>query len=292
MRPGRVTTTHSLPMDIVGQVGRISYAGALAGLGIQQVAYGQFLPALFPTWPAHLPGLSLWAGLVGGLLLTAGAAIMLNRKAGLLSLVVGGLLLGLVCFGQVPYELLVDPYRDHLGSWTNALTTLALAGGALTLGGFLYEQQPDLNQQAPLPNTIASKASALGRLCFCTTLVAYGLAHFLYTPYISPLVPAWIPYPTFWTQFAGVALLGAGATIALGIHRQTSAILLGTMIGLWVIGLHLPRVLTAPAPAYRGELSSLLEAIAYTGTALVIAASQAGSQRPAPERHGQPTLVG
>ncbi len=105
----------------------------------------------------------------------------------------------------------------------------------------------------------------LGLRCCC--------APRLLLKYIAPLVPAWLPYPAFWTQFAGVALLGAGSTIALGIRRRANASLLRAMVGLWVIGLHLPRVLAAPAPARRGEISSLLEAVAYTATALVIVAS-------------------
>ena len=279
---GLPTSNYASVMDKLSRAGRIAYGVALAGLGIQQLAYGRFLPALFPAWPAPTLGLSLGASLVGVVLLAAGAAIVFNQRAGLLSLVVGGLLLGLLCFSHVPYELLVDPYSNHLGSWTNALTTLALAGGALTLGS-LYEEENGRRQESPVRSLVVGQARALGRLCFCTTIVAYGLAHFLYTKYISPLVPAWIPYPTFWTYFAGVALIGAGGTIVLGIRRQTSAFLLGSMVLLWVLCLHLPRVIAIPLPAKRAELSSLLEAIAYTGTAFAIATGYSGRKRPITE---------
>ncbi len=266
---------YSLIMDKLSKAARLFYGLAIAGLGIQQLAYGRFIPALLPAWPGRIPGLSLWASLVGAALLAAGAAIVFNRKTGLLSLAAGGLLLGLLCFSHVPYELLVDPYSDHLGSWTNAFTALALAGGALTLAGSYWEEngQPDA---LPARSTVARNARVVGRLCFCTTIVTYGICHFLYTKYISPLVPAWIPYPAFWTHLTGVALFGAGSTILLGIHRRTSALLLGTMILLWVISLHLPRVINAPLPARPGELSSLLEAIAYTGTAFAITTARAG----------------
>ena len=264
-------------MDKLRTAARLFYGLAIAGLGLQQLVYGRFIPALLPAWPGHIPGLVLWASLVGAALLAAGAAIAINWQAGRLSLAVGGLLLGLLGFSHVPYELLVDPYRDHLGSWTNALTAIALAGGALMLAGCYWKENGQL-EASHSSSPVAHIARVLGRLCFCTTIVSYGICHFLYTKYIAPLVPAWIPYPIFWTHFTGVALFGAGSAILLGIGRRASALLLGTMILLWVIGLHLPRVINAALPVRPGELSSLLEAIAYTSTAFAIATVRSGKK--------------
>ncbi|MVN77572.1 hypothetical protein GO988_14655 [Hymenobacter sp. HMF4947] len=266
---------HYSIMNNLSKAARIFYGLAVVGLGIQQLAYGRFIPALLPAWPGRIPGIFLWASLVGAVLLAAGAAIVFNQKVGLLSLMVGVLLLSLLCFSHVPYELLADPYSDHLGSWTNAFTALALAGGALTMAGIYWEESSQL-EASLARSTFASRVIVLGRLCFCTTIVSYGICHFLYTKYISPLVPTWIPYPTFWTHFTGVALFGAGSAITLGIRRRTSALLLGTMVFLWVIVLHLPRVINASLPTRPGELSSLLEAIAYAGTAFAIATAHSG----------------
>ncbi|OGX83534.1 hypothetical protein BEN47_17520 [Hymenobacter lapidarius] len=211
---------------------RILYGVGMAGLGLQQLVSGRLLQALFPAWPSPIPGLSLGARLVGAVLVAAGVAVVLNRKAQLLTLVLFGLLLALLCFSSIPYELTIDPYNNYMGSWTNVLTNLALAGGALTIAGSYSEKlQQGLTETY---GSWAEKITSVGRFFFLTTILIYGITHFLYTKHLVPLVPGWIPFPSFWIYFAGVALIGAGSAIVLGIKRRKIAFLLGTMIFLWV----------------------------------------------------------
>jgi len=75
----------------------------------------------------------------------------------------------------------------------------------------------------------------------------------------------------FWVYFAGTALISSGLAIILKIWSGLAAALLGTMIFIWVITLHIPRVIVSPI-AYRGsEVTSALIALAYSGIAFVIA---------------------
>ncbi|MBC6992377.1 DoxX family protein [Hymenobacter sp. BT491] len=251
---------------------RTLYGVGIAGLGLQHLLSGRFLPALFPAWPAPIPGLSLGARIVGAVLVVAGIAIILNRKARALSLVLSGLLLALLCFSSIPYELLLDPYNNHVGSWTNVLTNLALAGGALSIAGSYHEDSEAKHKRLNI-TTLTNKVIPLGRIFFSITVLVFGVTHFLYVQYVAPLVPRWIPFPIFWTYFAGVALIGAGSAIILGRKRREVAFLLGTMLFLWVFLVHLPSAIAHPSPVPGGAISSLLEAVAYSGTAFLIAAT-------------------
>jgi uncharacterized membrane protein YphA (DoxX/SURF4 family) len=253
------------------KVSRSLYGVGMAGIGLDQLLSGSFLQALFPAWPSPIPGLPFWARLVGIILIIAGVAIVLNKKAKTLSLALSGLLLALLFFSSIPYELLIDPYNNYVGSWTNVFTNLALAGGALTIAG-TYSRE---NQLAlGVGSRWLEKITPMGKYFFCTTMLIFGITHFLYATHVVALVPAWAPNPMFWTYFAGAALIGAGSAIMLGIKRRKIAFLLGAMIFSWVLLLHLPKSIAQPAANNGQPIKSLLAAVAYSGTAFAIAAGR------------------
>jgi uncharacterized membrane protein YphA (DoxX/SURF4 family) len=258
------------------QASRGLYGAGMAGMGLHQLVSGRFLPALLPNWPSLLPGLAFGARLVGVLLITAGMAIVLHKKAQTVSLILAGLLLVLLCFSSIPYELLIDPYNSYVGSWTNVLTNLALAGGALTIAGSYARKQPE--REGRFTKWI-EKITPAGKFFFCTTIVIYGITHFLYVTHVVLLVPNWAPNPLFWTYFAGAALIGSGSAIMLGIKRRKIAFLLGAMIFSWIILLHLPKSLAQPSANDGQPVKSLLAAMAYSGTAFVIASRRPGRNR-------------
>lgn len=102
-------------------------------------------------------------------------------------------------------------------------------------------------------------------------LVTFGFEHFLYTGFVASLVPVWIPWPVFWTYFAGIALIGAGLAIILGIGSALAATLLGVMLFLWVVFLHLPRAIADPYSNLGNEWSSVFQALAFSGVAFILA---------------------
>src|ERR1700710_2897345 len=107
-------------MEILIKIARISYGILIAALGVQQVFYTEFRPVILPPWPASLPGYVFVVYLLSAVLIIAGAAIVFNIKTKMVSLILGGIFLLLLVFCQIPYELLVDPYYKHLGTWTQA----------------------------------------------------------------------------------------------------------------------------------------------------------------------------
>jgi len=73
--------------------GRIFYGTAMAGVAFQQFVYADFHRMILPPLHAWIPGLSLCAYFTGIILMAAGAAIIFEKKARIVSLVLGGILL-------------------------------------------------------------------------------------------------------------------------------------------------------------------------------------------------------
>lgn len=152
-----------------------------------------------------------------------------------------------------------------LGVWTDALKILAFSGGAfitaMTFGG------------SAKPNQL-ERFAVIGKYFFALLLVLFGIDHFLYTDFVKPLVPSWIPgTQLFWTYVGGVALIASGVAIFIGFKPRLIGILLGVMLLLWLIVLHIPRAIIAPATDNGNEWTSVLQALAFSGTAFMYAVS-------------------
>ncbi|MEO5893074.1 MAG: hypothetical protein ABIQ31_22680 [Ferruginibacter sp.] len=111
----------------------------------------------------------------------------------------------------------------------------------------------------------------MGRILFSVTLVSFGIDHFLYIDLVARLVPAWFPDPVFWKYLGGVTLICSGVAIILDIRMKQIGILLGVMLFLWVVILHIPRAIATPTADRGNELSSVFDALAFCGTAFLIA---------------------
>jgi len=254
-------------METLKKVSRIAWCIGLAGMVIPQLFYKEFGNNFFPAWPG-LPGLAFWTYLFTFIVVAACIAIIVESEARLVALLLGVLLFFMYCFGDVPYELMIDPYNNHLGSWADGLKELALAGGAFVVAGSL----PKVTNAAgsSLLRTL-EKLIPLGRIFFSVMIVLYGYAHFLYTKPISTLVPHWIPGAMFWTYFAGGALICAGMAVIFHVRLKLTAMLLGIMILIWLIILHMPMAFTDPFGNKSNSLVSTFSALAFSATAFLIA---------------------
>lgn len=256
-------------METLIKAGRIFFAIMIIGLAGQQIYYADFRPVILSDWSSHAHGLSYLSYIVSALFLATGLAIILDKKARELSLILGGVFLFLFLAGQVTYELFIDLYPLHLGVWTNALKELALAGGAFAVAGSL----PSKTGEKPWLISFLEKFIPYNRIFFSITMALFGLDHFFYPEFVASLVPGWMPGHVFWCYFAGVALMASGIAIILKIQLKTAALLLGLMIFLWLIMLHIPRAFVAPATDKGNELTSVFEALGFSGIAVLIAYS-------------------
>ncbi|MGN6394203.1 MAG: hypothetical protein ACTHMI_01475 [Mucilaginibacter sp.] len=248
------------------KMGRIFFATMLIGLACQQIYYADFRPVILADWSSHIQGLNYMSYLVTAIMLVTGGAIILDKKAKEWALISGGMFLLLFLIGHVTYELIVDLYPKHLGVWTNALKEIAFAGGAFAVAGSL----PVSSDSSGLIRFL-EKFIPFNRIFFALTMALFGLDHFFYPDFVASLVPNWAPGHLFLCYFAGVALILSGIAIILEIRLKTAALLLGLMIFLWLILLHIPRAIVASATDNGNELTSVFEALGFSGIALLIA---------------------
>lgn len=247
---------------------RIAYCIGLAGMVIPQLFYKHFGANFFPAWP-NIPGLVFWVYFFTAIIIAACIAIIFEKNGRTASLILGALLLAIYFFGYIPYELIIEPHNNYLGTWSDGLKEPAMAGGAFVIAGSFSKE---INGRTPSFTKLLEKLIPFGPALFCITMVLYGVCHLLYTKFISVLVPAWIPGGAiFWTYFAAVALIGSGIAIAIGIKQKLAAILLGIMIFIWLLMIHIPMSVADPLGGNANSLIGAFSALSFSGIAFVIA---------------------
>ena len=90
------------------------------------------------------------------------------------------------------------------------------------------------------------KLTALANAFFAMPLAVFGAEHLAGDQGIASLVPAWMPWRTFWFYFVGVALVAASVSIATRTLVRWSGLLFGVMMFLFVAMLHFPGALSSP----------------------------------------------
>jgi len=106
------------------------------------------------------------------------------------------------------------------------------------------------------------------RILFGLCPLVFGLSHFVYVEFTAKMVPGWIPAPLFWAYATGTAHFLAGVAIVAGIRVRLAATLLAAMCGLFVLLLHLPRVIAAPGSQL--EWTMMFVALSITGAAWIM----------------------
>jgi len=247
---------------------RAFYGLGIAGMGIQQFIYSEFRPVFISSWPPSISNHSAWAYIVGGALIVAGLFIAVGKNARIISFALALLFLALFLFFHLPDQvkelqnLRSIDLAAILGPWINPLKELALSGGAFIIAASYAKGRL---------NTTDSILLTTGRIFFSVMLITFGISHFVYTKFVVTIVPGWIPFPLFWTYFGAIALIGAGLCILSTIKIRLVSLLLGLMLFLWFVMLHIPRAIKYPDEAKGNELTSVFQALAFSGVAFTLA---------------------
>jgi uncharacterized membrane protein len=230
-------------------MGRIFYGVAIGAMGLLTIYYRRLPYMMIPPKHPWLNDHIMWVHISGLLLLAAGICIVAEKRVKLVSFLLGLVLLVIFFAWFIPYELIESPNYRHFGDWENAAKELSLAGGAWVIAG----------------------RKSTGVMLYALTIISFSFDHFLYAKEAAGYVPAWVPNPVFWLYLTGTALFCSGIAMLLNIKRRLGAMLLGTMIFIWIIILHIPYALKAPLASNAGEVVSAFLALAYCGIAFVIA---------------------
>jgi len=246
--------------------GRLFFATSIAVFGAQYIRYGKF-PGGLPPIPPFTPGAPMLAYLVGVFLIAAAIALVAKTKARLSAVLIGALF----CLCAAAMIALRTTAVLHDGTMrTRALEPLALGAAAWILAGVLPRERTESL------SSIIDKLATLGRYLFALSMIVFGIQHFLYVTFLVALIPAWIPAHPFWIYLTGAGMIAVGIAMLLRQQERLAAICLGIMFLLWVIVLHVPRVLVH---LHNGdELSSLFVALAFSGASFIIATAASRSR--------------
>ncbi|HTQ61932.1 MAG TPA: hypothetical protein VMI32_17040 [Candidatus Solibacter sp.] len=123
------------------------------------------------------------------------------------------------------------------------------------------------------------KLLAFGPLFFALPMAVFASQHFTETKLVATIVPRWLPGHLFWTYFIGAAVIAASLSIVLNKQARLAAILLAVLLILFVVLLHIPRILAHPKSVIAWAIA--LRDLSFSGGALAIAAAQSGQSKPA-----------
>ena len=251
--------------DALTWLARLFIAVSLIAFGIQQFRYAGHVPdlGLVPEWaPEH----QLWAWLAGGILISAGLAVVTGAYARLAAVFLGFVFL-LSAF--LRFSAQIPGMIHNIGDRGVFFELLACCGGSWMLARTLPGSGSGLSW-APFPDTLTAKLATVGRWLFGCAFVVFGSLHLQAPAWIAALIPHWIPFHVFLAWFTGCALVAAGLSIAAQVWMRYSAALLALMLFSWVLMVHAPRI--AHAPHAGDEWNSGFVCLVMAGFALIAAA--------------------
>ncbi|HKH93381.1 MAG TPA: hypothetical protein VKA54_16370 [Gemmatimonadaceae bacterium] len=259
-RPSRASGAVAIPRaDALARIGRVAVGIAFVAFGAANVVVGDFVAGRAPPWPSDVPGQFAWAYATAIVFIVAGVCVMSGRWAMRAAMVVAGLIATWALLRQIPLALADQQFG---GEWTKLGKALTLSGGLLGVAGSFALASTEATDDEIHR---AWMMRAAGRLSLGAFLVASGVQHFLFAPFVATLVPAWIPGAMFWTYFAGTALIAGGLGLVLAETSRLAATLVGLMVLTWLFVLHIPRGL---AMNNQNEWTAVIEALAVSGIAL------------------------
>ncbi len=181
----------------------------------------------------------------------------------------GLLILSWILFRHLP--VLVEHWTDP-AEWNFTSMAMAMCGGAFVIAGSYREGlSSDRGKLQLIFEPFLYRIIGVGRFFYGIAMFIFGLQHLIYVDFIASMVPSWIPGNYFWAYFTGIALITSGLSILFRKTVRWIPTLLGIMIFLWVVLLHLPRIIANPQDVY--EWTSTFQGIAISASAFVITGS-------------------
>ena len=252
-------------MQSTDRLGRFVVALALIGFGVENLLFGRYIVARIAPWPPNDQSTQMIVGAAGALVFLAGGVAMLMgrgvRLAGLASAVF------ILAYSMILHWPVAFAGPAWSGNWTNVFKAASLAAGMVAVAA------ADGRRMSGLLATL----TGLAPYVLAAFFLLAGVQHFMFTDFVSTLVPPFIPAPHFWTYFAGVALLAAGLGLCTPRFRLLAAVCSAAMVFSWVFLVHVPLVFALG----REEWMGVVEALGISGVCLAVAQPPAARHRTA-----------
>jgi hypothetical protein len=248
---------------IVIKYGRIFFSTSLIALSIQHLFLDHYLDN--SPGPESITGVIFvfFGFLYKVLLATLAAALLFNRKPGIAGAGLGMTIVVWIGFRHFPLFIrdITDP---------SELNYMAI-GMAIAASAFFVAES--FRYSVPGPHIYSARhwptiITPLGRYLYAVSMIIFGFQHLVYANFIASLIPLWIPAHKFWAYATGVLLIATGLSIIFAWRIRSGSLWLGRMIGLWVLLVHLPKIVANPGDTY--EWTNLLQSVAITSGAFVL----------------------
>jgi uncharacterized membrane protein len=253
-------------------VGQAVFAATLIGLGILGLVQGHFTP-IWDSVPKTLPAREALAYLCAIVCLACGAGLLWPRAATPAARVLFFYLLFWLLAVKLRF-IVTGPLVE--GSYQTCGETAVLVSGAWVL----YVWFAGDGDRRRVGFAVGASGLRLARVLYGLALIAFGLSHFVYLNLTAPLVPAWLPAPTFWAYFSGAAYLAGGIAVIGNVCARLAATLAALEMGLLTLMVWVP--ILAAGSKDPSQWSETILSWALTAAAWVIA----DSYRVPPERRG------
>jgi uncharacterized membrane protein YphA (DoxX/SURF4 family) len=235
-------------------LGRMLFATALFGFGVENVLFGHYVVARAVPWPDEPSSQFVVACLTAAVFLASGAAMLTGRFLRAAGVTSAAVIMWWMVMLRLPAAMFGPAWS---GDWTNVLKAATFAAGAI--GVAVSDGRPTGPGLKVLRTIAPCVASLFFLLC--------GIQHFMFAGFVQTLVPRFIPAPYFWTYFAGVALIAAGIGFCVPPIRRVTAVVTAAMVFSWVFLVHIPLVFTNG----RVEWMGVVEALGISGVCLILA---------------------
>jgi len=244
-----------MKISLLKHLGNVLLGFSIAAFGIEQLLYGHLLLAFFPV--KITPSKQLYVCITIGILyIFAALPVWFSSRNSILKLLPLTLFLAPLLFFHLPI-LLHNPSNGS--KWTVCFELVSLAFGT-AISVYLPD---DFSGITKLTKVNLQKVCII---FFGLSLFVFSVLHFVYSAYISTLIPIWIPFHLFWAYFFGCAFLATSLSIISNKYSRISTFALSLMFLLWVFVLHLPRVIVNPIEA---EITSLFVALGMSGVSML-----------------------
>ena len=221
-------------------IGEAMLAISLAGLAVLSFVYGNFAPLLDP-----LPEPKILTYGLGAIVLAACAGLFFARTIAASAITIA------VC--ALAWAVVRSPPIFHqplsVGSWYGSSEAVTLLVGVWTL----YALHRRRDHASAATAFTGDGALRVGRVLFGAACLVYGIAHFAYSAYTLPFVPAWLPARLPLVFLTGAFHIAAGVGLILGILPRLAAILEAIMIILFGLLVWLPSHFAHLAPKWAGS---------------------------------------
>lgn len=246
--------------------GHVIFAVTMIALGILGFITGKFLPIWYGV-AKSLPAREVLAYLCAFISLVTGIGLLWKRTALVSSRVL------LISFAiwmllfRVSY-IFIAP--TETGTWWACGESAVMVASAWVLYVWFAGDRNEKRESF----LTGDKGLRIARILYGLGMIPFGIAHFTYLKFTTPLVPGYLPWHLFWAYFTGCAFIAAGVAMITDVFARLAATLSAWQMGLFTVLVWIPILFAGRANDFqKGEF---IDSITLTAAAWVVAESYRG----------------